>query len=969
MRIRPFILSLLLTLLCAIPALATDITISSTTVSNWVGPTTGVELRGFLSSTLTVPSGTPLAFTANSTTDLLTVPGHSLVTGNAIYLTIGSGGVLPTGLSEGVRYYVISVSGNDISISLTAGGSAINFTSNGSGTIYVLTQTTSYPASTPTTGVTAWRWTCTVSSSVVGGLTVYTLTIPSITIPATTNAVSGYGARWQFWFFKSTGTKIGEWSGYSNLRIPTSAVSTSWDAIKIYNNDTVAAADTSTYTKTEIDALLISCCSGGGGGAGSSYVRVQEEGVDLTQRTTLNFVGSGFTAADNSTRTNVTLDSDLNTISQLATQGVLVRSDSTNYFTRSVTGRLDQITVTNGNGVSGNIELKIPDVLVLGQDGLQGILTLRKAGSSLSSSIQPSESLSTSYVLTLPTSLPGSTSCLQFSTTGVGTWSSTCGSGGGGGAPTNAQYLMVAVNGTLTDERVLANGSGITSTDGGAGNSLTIAVDQSSSFAPTWGGKHIFQSGTNTTSVESVRIGKADRTTNGQTDSDYIAFYGKGRDSSVNYTAEWRVKVDVIANTGESTLSFLNRINSGALSEWMSISPSGLVTGAGLTAGTVAVPGGVEVINSSGNLLVTAFAAASLSGNNAKLVTTTGTLTSGRCAEWDANGNLIQSAGACSGGSAPAGSTGDYQINNAGALGAGQLKDLSGGAISITYSSSGGTFRAIPDSPATITSNQNNLTITGRSLNLRLATDAQRIIRGLTFDGFTQVDGEWHLISNVGSFPFDLTNEDASATAGNRFTTASGKTVTLLPNRAALAAYETSTNRWRLHPLAVNAPETLHTNTAAVNISSSVSELSMLSSTFTTPANFWTVGKVMHIKIIGTVNSQVSPPTLQIRLKAGSTLLANSGAVTITTLNGTARVFVLDLTLTCTGTGGSGVFDGNGQFRYNTGANSNMSTLEIPNTFASLDTTTTQTFNVTAQWGTNNASNALSITSAYAVVY
>jgi hypothetical protein len=48
--------------------------------------------------------------------------------------------------------------------------------------------------------------------------------------------------------------------------------------------------------------------------------------------------------------------------------------------------------------------------------------------------------------------------------------------GGGGGAPTNAQYVTLATNGTLTGERVLTAGTGITITDAGAGSTVTIAA-------------------------------------------------------------------------------------------------------------------------------------------------------------------------------------------------------------------------------------------------------------------------------------------------------------------------------------------------------------------------------------------------------------------------------------------------------------------------------------------------------------
>lgn len=46
--------------------------------------------------------------------------------------------------------------------------------------------------------------------------------------------------------------------------------------------------------------------------------------------------------------------------------------------------------------------------------------------------------------------------------------------GGGGGAPTNAQYVTLATSSGLSGERVLAAGSGISITDGGAGSTVTI---------------------------------------------------------------------------------------------------------------------------------------------------------------------------------------------------------------------------------------------------------------------------------------------------------------------------------------------------------------------------------------------------------------------------------------------------------------------------------------------------------------
>ena len=47
-------------------------------------------------------------------------------------------------------------------------------------------------------------------------------------------------------------------------------------------------------------------------------------------------------------------------------------------------------------------------------------------------------------------------------------------SGGGGGAPTGAEYVTLSTNGSLTHERVLTAGTGISITDGGAGSTVTI---------------------------------------------------------------------------------------------------------------------------------------------------------------------------------------------------------------------------------------------------------------------------------------------------------------------------------------------------------------------------------------------------------------------------------------------------------------------------------------------------------------
>ena len=49
--------------------------------------------------------------------------------------------------------------------------------------------------------------------------------------------------------------------------------------------------------------------------------------------------------------------------------------------------------------------------------------------------------------------------------------------GGGGGGDSAAQYLVLSATGSLSNERVFAPGTGLSATDGGAGNNYTIAIN------------------------------------------------------------------------------------------------------------------------------------------------------------------------------------------------------------------------------------------------------------------------------------------------------------------------------------------------------------------------------------------------------------------------------------------------------------------------------------------------------------
>jgi len=108
-----------------------------------------------------------------------------------------------------------------------------------------------------------------------------------------------------------------------------------------------------------------------------AYSTIQEEGIALIQRSILNFVGSGFTVADDgtNTRTNVTLDGGLNSLASLATTGIVVANAADTYIARTLTGTSNRITVTNETGVSGNPTVDIASTFV-GQTSITTLGTI-----------------------------------------------------------------------------------------------------------------------------------------------------------------------------------------------------------------------------------------------------------------------------------------------------------------------------------------------------------------------------------------------------------------------------------------------------------------------------------------------------------------------------------------------------------------------------------------------------------------
>jgi hypothetical protein len=121
--------------------------------------------------------------------------------------------------------------------------------------------------------------------------------------------------------------------------------------------------------------------------------------------------------------------------------------------------------------------------VTIGTSSQAGVLTLSD-GSTNSTTIQAA-STTGNLTFTLPNAYGGSGDCIVGNGAGGLSFSSTCGAGGSGSAPTSASYLTLSNDGTLTSERVLTAGTNISVSDGGANSTLTINVANSPTFSGT----------------------------------------------------------------------------------------------------------------------------------------------------------------------------------------------------------------------------------------------------------------------------------------------------------------------------------------------------------------------------------------------------------------------------------------------------------------------------------------------------
>ena len=170
-----------------------------------------------------------------------------------------------------------------------------------------------------------------------------------------------------------------------------------------------------------------------------------------------------------------------------------------------------------------------------------------------------------------------------------------------------------------------------------------------------------------------------------------------------------------------------------------------------------------------------------------------------------------------------------------------------------------------------------------------------------------------------------------------------GETVVTIPGLP-------STNSYGLFAQTANSTTITATTSELTLIGGGVGSLSV-------PANGFQVGDSFVANLYGHI-SCVGTATIQIRVKSGSVLLADTGIIPLDVTTNKHWNFEVSFTVRSLGTIGVGSIVSAGVFSYikNSGLNFEGSNfVNLNNT--TFDTTILNTLDITAQWNTNNAGN------------
>jgi hypothetical protein len=224
---------------------------------------------------------------------------------------------------------------------------------------------------------------------------------------------------------------------------------------------------------------------------------------------------------------------------------------------------------------------------------------------------------------------------------------------------------------------------------------------------------------------------------------------------------------------------------------------------------------------------------------------------------------------------------------------------------------------------------------------------------------------EWHYATgntlSAGSIRMYLTSGGVLWTNGSASATALTirNTPTANPSGTQVLVRNTSTGN-----VEYRAYGGLYSQTAqSAAITATVAESSLIGTgvgSLTVPANGFVVGDSFHANLFGEVTA-ANAETLQIRVKAGSVVLADFGAYAMPTTSNKSWELNITFTIRAIGAAGVAAIAANGTFSFTHGGGSTFEANKV-NTVNSttFDTTASNTLDITLQWGSTNATNTIS---------
>ena len=151
-------------------------------------------------------------------------------------------------------------------------------------------------------------------------------------------------------------------------------------------------------------------------------------------------------------------------------------------------------------------------------------------------------------------------------------------------------------------------------------------------------------------------------------------------------------------------------------------------------------------------------------------------------------------------------------------------------------------------------------------------------------------------------------------------------------------------------------------NTATQTIASTAAETNFTAN-YGLEADECVPGRMYKVTARGhySIAANATAPTLNIRIKLGTTILASTGATSLGTAALTSQRWTLDADVVCMTSGATGTVEAQGAFTRHTSAIASVEWAMTPTAATTVNTTTAQNLQVSAQWGVAAATSTITL--------